>query len=174
MGTDFEYTLPAVNMSGASSSLGIVISGCCLSVLRAATLSVCLLSLNGSSAAWWLTLVYGPTLLAEKAAFLDELRSTKQSCPGASLYCDDFNMIYRDQDKNEGVLHRGWMPTPSTTCSSRRYTSMVASTLGRTSDVNRPLNGWIVCSPRLPGSTPFATTISCASPLTALITHPCH
>lgn len=53
--------------------------------------------------------MYGPTLLAEKAAFLDELRSTKQSCPGPSLYCGDFNMIYLDQDKNEGVLHRSWM-----------------------------------------------------------------
>jgi hypothetical protein len=53
--------------------------------------------------------VYGPTLLAEKAAFLDELRSTKQSCPGPSLYCGDFNMIYLDQDKIEGVLHRSWM-----------------------------------------------------------------
>jgi endonuclease/exonuclease/phosphatase family metal-dependent hydrolase len=53
--------------------------------------------------------VYGPTLIAEKAAFLDELRSTKLSCPGPSLYCGDFNMIYRDQDKNDGALHRSWM-----------------------------------------------------------------
>lgn len=27
----------------------------------------------------------------------------------ASLYCGDFNMIYREQDKNEGALLRNWM-----------------------------------------------------------------
>jgi endonuclease/exonuclease/phosphatase family metal-dependent hydrolase len=45
----------------------------------------------------------------KKAAFLDELRAIKLACLGPSIICGDFNMIYRDQDKNQGILHRSWM-----------------------------------------------------------------
>lgn len=111
MGTEFDYVcLPADNTAG-----GILLawrrdvwSGT-LAVTRRFSVSVFLSPLNGCTTGWWLTSVYGPTVLAEKAAFLDELRGTMSSCPGPSLYCGDINMIYRDQDKNQGSLHRSWM-----------------------------------------------------------------
>jgi len=123
-------------------------------ITRCYSVSVVLSPRNGSSADWWLMSVYGPTLLAEKAAFLDELRSTEQSCPGPSLYCGDFNMIYLDQDKNEGVLHRSWMRRSRRVIDDLQLAEVHlhgASTPGRTSAVDRPLNGWIAYSPRLPG-----------------------
>jgi exonuclease III len=60
-------------------------------------------------APWWLTCVYGPQLDVDKIAFLDELREVRRSHPGPWVLCGDFNMIYRDEDKNNDNLHRRMM-----------------------------------------------------------------
>jgi hypothetical protein len=80
-----------------------------LATSRRFSVSVFIMPPNGCTEGWWLTAVYGPTLVSEKAAFLDKLRSIKLSCPGPAIYCGDFNLIYRDQDKNQGAIHRSWM-----------------------------------------------------------------
>jgi hypothetical protein len=55
---------------------------------------------------WWLSSVYGPTVDADKVAFLDELRQFCAIHVGAWLIVDDFNMIYRATDKNNDRLNR--------------------------------------------------------------------
>ncbi|XP_071685364.1 uncharacterized protein [Lolium perenne] len=55
---------------------------------------------------WWITVVYGPQTDADKIAFLQELREVRAACPGPWLLCGDFNLIYRDGDKNNSNLNR--------------------------------------------------------------------
>jgi exonuclease III len=61
------------------------------------------------SAPWWLTCVYGPQDEADKIAFLAELREIRRLRPEPWLLCGDFNMIYKDEDKNNDNLHRHMM-----------------------------------------------------------------
>uniref|UniRef100_A0A453FS81 Endonuclease/exonuclease/phosphatase domain-containing protein n=1 Tax=Aegilops tauschii subsp. strangulata TaxID=200361 RepID=A0A453FS81_AEGTS len=58
---------------------------------------------------WWLSIVYGPQLDDEKIEFLRELRDLRASCPGPWMLCGDFNLIYRDEDKNNNNLDRHMM-----------------------------------------------------------------
>lgn len=62
-----------------------------------------------SGAPWWLTCVYGPQDEAAKVAFLAELREIRRVRPEPWLLCGDFNMIYRDEDKNNNNLNRRMM-----------------------------------------------------------------
>ena len=56
-----------------------------------------------------MTCVYGPQGEADKIAFLAELRDVRVVHPGPWALCEDFNMIYRDEDKNNGNLNRRMM-----------------------------------------------------------------
>ena len=56
-----------------------------------------------------MTCVYGPQEEADKIAFLAELRGIRATHPGPWALCGDFNMIYRDEDKNNGNLNRRMM-----------------------------------------------------------------
>jgi exonuclease III len=58
---------------------------------------------------WWLSVVYGPQDDADKIAFLQELRDVRAACTGPWLLCGDFNLIYQDEDKNNGNLNRRMM-----------------------------------------------------------------
>jgi exonuclease III len=58
---------------------------------------------------WWLTCVYGPQLNQDKIAFLQELRDIRASCSGPWLVLGDFNLIYKDEDKNNSNLDRPMM-----------------------------------------------------------------
>jgi exonuclease III len=58
---------------------------------------------------WWISIVYGPQDDEEKVAFLDELRHIRATCAGPWLLCGDFNLIYRDEDKNNSNLNRRLM-----------------------------------------------------------------
>lgn len=58
---------------------------------------------------WWLTTVYGPQSNEGKIAFLHELRSVRANCTGPWMLAGDFNMIYRDEDKNNTNLNRAMM-----------------------------------------------------------------
>jgi hypothetical protein len=53
--------------------------------------------------------VYGPQEDADKIAFLTELRAVREAHAGPWVLCGDFNMIYRDEDKNNDNLHRRMM-----------------------------------------------------------------
>uniref|UniRef100_A0A452Z0F7 Endonuclease/exonuclease/phosphatase domain-containing protein n=1 Tax=Aegilops tauschii subsp. strangulata TaxID=200361 RepID=A0A452Z0F7_AEGTS len=55
---------------------------------------------SGFGTPWWLTVVYGPQLDDDKVAFMQELRDIRDECPGLWMLCGDFNLIYRDEDKN--------------------------------------------------------------------------
>ena len=71
------------------------------------TVSVQLCPANGN--AWWLTCVYGPQHDQNKIQFLQELRDIRAQCFGPWLVVGDFNLIYRDEDKNNANLNRAMM-----------------------------------------------------------------
>ena len=58
---------------------------------------------------WWLTCVYGPQDNQEKIQFLQELRDIRSQCTGPWLVAGDFNLIYKDEDKNNSNLNRAMM-----------------------------------------------------------------
>ena len=58
---------------------------------------------------WWLTYVYGPQDNQEKIQFLQELRDIRSQCTGPWLVAGDFNLIYKDEDKNNSNLNRAMM-----------------------------------------------------------------
>jgi hypothetical protein len=107
-GSGFDYAcLPAIGVAGGAVSswrcdLWSVSSSCA----RRFSITVKLTPLNGQGEPWWLTNVYGPATRADKAAFLQELRDVRASCPGPWLL---FNLIYLASDKNNGRLHRSLM-----------------------------------------------------------------
>jgi exonuclease III len=111
LGPLFDYCfLPSVGLSG-----GIVmawrtdvwtmadVSVQQFSVTAKATLS------NVTTELWWITVVYGPQEDAEKIEFLNSLVAVRAASPGAWLLCGDFNMIYKEDDKNNDRLDRRGM-----------------------------------------------------------------
>jgi len=59
--------------------------------------------------AWWLTCVYGPQGNGDKIQFLQELRDIRAACPGPWMIAGDFNLIYKDEDKNNANYNRAMM-----------------------------------------------------------------
>jgi endonuclease/exonuclease/phosphatase family metal-dependent hydrolase len=53
--------------------------------------------------------VYGPQEDTDKIAFLAELQAVRAAHAGPWVLCGDFNMIYRDEDKNNDNLHHRMM-----------------------------------------------------------------
>jgi exonuclease III len=62
-----------------------------------------------TESSWWLTCVYGPQDNQEKIQFLQELRDIRSQCTGPWVVAGDFNLIYRDEDKNNSNLNRAMM-----------------------------------------------------------------
>lgn len=58
---------------------------------------------------WWLTAIYGPQDNGEKVRFLQELREIQSACAGPWVVARDFNLIYKDEDKNNTNLNRAIM-----------------------------------------------------------------
>lgn len=58
---------------------------------------------------WWLTCVYGPQGNEEKIQFLQELRNIRANCHGPWVLVGDFNLIYKDEDKNNANYNRALM-----------------------------------------------------------------
>jgi hypothetical protein len=54
---------------------------------------------------WWLTTVYGPSRDPNKPTFLEELLDLGPTHNGTFLVMDDFNMIYKAEDKNNDHLN---------------------------------------------------------------------
>jgi exonuclease III len=59
-----------------------------------------------SNLTWTVTRVSGPQGALEKKMFIRELRNLKQTAKPQWLILGDFNLIYREQDKNQGRLNR--------------------------------------------------------------------
>jgi exonuclease III len=73
-------------------------------------ISVHILPVDGDPVhAFWLTTVYGPTDLALKEAFLQELEGLAVMCAGAWVICGDFNLVYQVQDKSNNRMNRRLM-----------------------------------------------------------------
>jgi hypothetical protein len=53
--------------------------------------------------------VYDPQDNEAKIQFLQELREVRLSCPGPWLLAGNFNLIYREEDKNNNNLDRAMM-----------------------------------------------------------------
>jgi len=53
--------------------------------------------------------VYGPQGNEEKIQFLQELRAIRSACSGPWVVFGDFNLIYKDEDKNNANLNRAMM-----------------------------------------------------------------
>ena len=109
LGADFDYLiLPSVGASGG------ILAAWRKDVWQAAQhnissscISVRLLPLAADQVhEFWLTTVYGPSDLALKESFLQELEGLATLCLGAWLICGDFNLIYQAQDKNNDRLNR--------------------------------------------------------------------
>ena len=62
---------------------------------------------NGQT--WWLTCVYGPQGNEDKIQFLQELRDIRVTCQGPWMIAGDFNLIYKDEDKNNVNYNRAMM-----------------------------------------------------------------
>jgi hypothetical protein len=58
---------------------------------------------------WWLTSVYEPAREEDKPAFLAELHELRVVRTGAWMINEDFNLIYRAEDKNNTRLNRRLM-----------------------------------------------------------------
>jgi exonuclease III len=71
------------------------------------SIAICISESNGQP--WWLTCVYGPQGSDAKIQFLDELRDIRAACPGPWMVAGDFNLIYKDEDKNNQNLNRAMM-----------------------------------------------------------------
>jgi hypothetical protein len=56
-----------------------------------------------------LTCVYGPQGNEDKLSFLQELRTLRAQCMGPWVLAEDFNLIYKDEDKNNSNLNRAMM-----------------------------------------------------------------
>lgn len=114
---------------------------------------------------WWLTCVYGPQDNQEKIQFLQELRDIRSQCTGPWVVAGDFNLIYKDEDKNNSNLNRAMMGR------FRRWINDMAVTElplhGRkftwsssTSSASPMLVNWIGCFAPLIGKRCFLSAFS--------------
>lgn len=111
LGADFDNNflfLPSVGASGGilmawRSKLGSIGA----SRTDSYSISVQFCPIEGE--AWWLTCVYGPQSNDGKISFLNELHSIRAQCVGPWAVAGDFNLIYRQEDKNNSNLNRAMM-----------------------------------------------------------------
>ncbi|KAL5647183.1 hypothetical protein ACJX0J_041538, partial [Zea mays] len=100
--------LPSVGASGGilvawKNSIGICASS------RVDGHSVSVNFHSSTSPPWWLTCVYGPQGNQEKIQFLQSLREIRALCTGSWLVLGDFNLILREEEKNNNNLDRAMM-----------------------------------------------------------------
>jgi len=110
LGSDVSFwvDLPATGASGGilvawRHELGMA------SVTRVDRHSVSIQFSPNNTPSWWLTCVYGPQQNDDKLLFLQELRGLWAACSSPWLILGDFNIIAREEDKNNGILNRAMM-----------------------------------------------------------------
>jgi exonuclease III len=100
--------LPSVGASGGilvawKNSIGICAGS------RVDNHSVSMNFHSSTSPPWWLTCVYGLQGNQEKIQFLQSLREIRALCIGPWLVLGDFNLILREEEKNNNNLDRAMM-----------------------------------------------------------------
>jgi len=110
LGSDFSdyIDLPAVGASGGilvAWRRHIQTTGNHRVDTNSASIQFC--AENGTP--WWLTCVYGPQGNSEKVFFLQELHDIRGACNGPWILVGDFNLIYKDEDKNNSNYNRAMM-----------------------------------------------------------------
>lgn len=111
MGDDFDYVcLPSIGAAGGAlvawrRDLWEAASPC----TRRFSVTIRLRAIASDAPPWWLTNVYGPTMLSEKDDFLQELKDIQNVVVGPWLVCGDYNLILDARGKNNGRLHGGLM-----------------------------------------------------------------
>lgn len=111
LGSEFVnnyISLPSIGASGGiliawRARLGTV------GASRVDSLSASVQFCSDNGNVWWLTCVYGPQGNNAKIQFLQELRDLHVQCTGPWLVAGDFNLIYKNEDKNNTNLNRAMM-----------------------------------------------------------------
>lgn len=110
LGSDFTdfIELPAAGASGGilmAWRRHITCSGARRVDANSSSVQFC----SGNGTNWWLTCVYGPQGNEGKIQFLQELRDIRAACHGPWIVAGDYNLIYKDEDKNNSNLNRAMM-----------------------------------------------------------------
>jgi hypothetical protein len=101
LGLDFSDFIAAPSV-GASGGIQVAwrrrirVSGACQIDNHSVTIQFS--HVNGQT--WWLTCVYGPQGNDEKILLLEELSDIRAACPWPWMVAGDFNLIYKDEDKD--------------------------------------------------------------------------
>jgi exonuclease III len=111
LGSEFDNNFICLPSEGAS--VGILVSWRnhlgTVGAIRVDAHSVSVQFCPSDGSAWWLTCVYGPQQDHDKIQFLQELRDVRAQCSGPWLVLGDFNLIYKEEDKNNSNLNRAMM-----------------------------------------------------------------
>jgi hypothetical protein len=85
----------------------------------------------------------------EKIAFLQEHREVRSVCLRPWMVAGDFNLIYKDEDKNNSnysrEMRRRFRRFINDLALKERYLFIAGSSLGRMSMNLLPLSDWIEC-----------------------------
>ena len=111
LGADFDNNFIFLPSVGASGGLLIAWRACLgvISSSRVDNFSASVQFCPSEGPPWWLTCVYGPQENQAKIQFLQELRDIRALCADPWLVAGDFNLIYKDEDKNNNNLNRAMM-----------------------------------------------------------------
>jgi exonuclease III len=111
LGADFDNNFIFLPSVGASGGLLIAWRACLgvVSSSRVDNFSASVQFCPSEGPPWWLTSVYGPQENQAKIQFLQELRDIRALCADPWLVAGDFNLIYKDEDKNNNNLNRAIM-----------------------------------------------------------------
>ena len=111
LGSEFDNNYIFLSSVGASGGILIAWRSCLgpVSASRVDIFSTSVQFNSGNRGSWWLTCVYGPQDNESKIQFLQELRDVRSQCTGPWMVAGDFNLIYRDEDKNNSNVNRAMM-----------------------------------------------------------------
>ena len=111
LGSDFDNNYISLPWVGSSRRILIAWRSWLgsVSVSRVDTFSTSLQFNSFNIGSWWLTCVYEPQDNQAKIQFFQELRDVRAQCTGSWMVAGDFNLIYRDEDKNNSNLNRAMM-----------------------------------------------------------------
>jgi len=111
LGSEFDNNYIFLSSVGVSGGILIAWRSCLgpVSASRVDTFSTSVQFNSGNRGSWWLTCVYGPQDNQAKIQFLQELRDVRSQCTSPCMVAGDFNLIYRDEDKNNSNVNRAMM-----------------------------------------------------------------
>jgi hypothetical protein len=91
--------------------MGGILVARCASICSASNIATCQFSSSAKmehvsrGSDWWLTSIYGPSHDQDKPQFLDKLHELGLIHSGPWFLNGDSNMIYKAEDKNNGMLN---------------------------------------------------------------------